>query len=238
MTAQPEPFGTSSAMDSIARGNEMETLMRAIFPGESEMARRMRAFDWLASALGSTHDWPENLRVAIRLCLTSRFPICLWWARPLRFLYNDAFLPWLSDTKHPRALMELGREVWSEDWHIIGPMLERVIATGDASWSEDVELYHNRKVPQEEVYITWSFTPILAADGRTVDGIFCPCSETTEKVIGARRLETLRKLAVRAGEARSVDGACDAAVAVMGEMHGTSRSRRSMSPARTVTTPD
>jgi PAS domain S-box-containing protein len=217
MTAQPEPFGTSSAMESIARGNEMETLMRAIFPGESEMARRMRAFDWSASALGSTHDWPENLRVAIRLCLTSRFPICLWWARPLRFLYNDAFLPWLSDTKHPRALMELGREVWSEDWHIIGPMLERVIATGDASWSEDVELYHNRKVPQEEVYITWSFTPILAADGRTVDGIFCPCSETTEKVIGARRLETLRKLAVRAGEARSVDGACDAAVAVMGE---------------------
>ena len=217
MTAQPESFGTSSPMDSIARGNEMETLMRVIFPGESEMARRMRAFDWSASALGSTHDWPENLRVAIRLCLTSRFPICLWWARPLRFLYNDAFLPWLSDTKHPRALMELGREVWSEDWHIIGPMLERVIATGDASWSEEVELYHNRKVPQEEVYITWSFTPILAADGHTVDGIFCPCSETTEKVIGARRLETLRKLAVRAGEARSVDGACDAAVAVMGE---------------------
>jgi hypothetical protein len=155
MTAQPESFGTSSAMDSIARGNEMATLMRVIFPGESEMARRMRAFDWSASALGSTHDWPENLRVAIRLCLTSRFPICLWWARPLRFLYNDAFLPWLSDTKHPRALMELGREVWSEDWHIIGSMLERVIATGDASWSEDVELYHNRKVPQEEVYITW-----------------------------------------------------------------------------------
>ena len=191
--------------------------LERLFPGESEMARRMRAFDWSASALGATHDWPENLRVAIRLCLTSRFPICLWWARPLRFLYNDAFLPWLSDTKHPRALMELGREVWSEDWHIIGLMLERVIATGDASWSEDVELYHNRKVPQEEVYITWSFTPILAADGRTVDGIFCPCSETTEKVIGARRLETLRKLAVRAGEARSVDGACDAAVAVMGE---------------------
>jgi PAS domain S-box-containing protein len=208
---------SSTASAGRAGSSGSEALMRAIFPGDSEMAGRMRAFNWSASALGSTHDWPENLRVSIRLCLTSRFPICLWWARPLRFLYNDAFVPWLSDTKHPRALMELGRQVWSEDWHIIGPMLERVIATGDASWSEDVELYHNRKVPQEEVYITWSFTPILAADGRTVDGIFCPCSETTDKVIGARRLETLRKLAVRAGEARSVDGACDAAVAVMGE---------------------
>jgi len=191
--------------------------LATIFPGDSEMACRMRAFDWSASAFGPTRDWPENLRVAIRLCLTSRFPICLWWARPLRFLYNDAFRPWLSDTKHSRALMHLGREVWSEDWHIIGPMLERVIATGEASWSEDTELYHNRKVPQEEVYITWSFTPILAADGHTVDGIFCPCSETTEKVIGARRLETLRKLAVRAGEARTVDRACDEAAAVLGE---------------------
>jgi PAS domain S-box-containing protein len=191
--------------------------LETIFPGDSEMAGRMRAFEWSASALGSTHDWPENLRVAIRLCLTSRFPICLWWARPLRFLYNDAFRSWLSDTKHLRALMQLGREVWSEDWHIIEPMLERVLATGNATWSEDVELYHNRHVPQEEVYITWSFTPILAADGHTVDGIFCPCSETTEKVIGARRLETLRKLAVRASEARSVDAACDEAVAVLGE---------------------
>jgi signal transduction histidine kinase len=191
--------------------------LERLFPGDSEMAGRMRAFDWSASALGSTPDWPENLRVAIRLCLTSRFPICLWWAQPLRFLYNDAFRPWLSDAKHSRALMQLGREVWSEDWDTIDPMLKRVLATGNATWSEDKELYHNRKVEQEEVYITWSFTPILAADGHTVDGIFCPCSETTEKVIGARRLETLRKLAIRASEARSVDAACDEAVAVLGE---------------------
>ena len=130
--------------------------LEQLFPGDSEMAGRMRAFDWSASAFGLTRDWPENLRVAIRLCLTSRFPICLWWARPLRFLYNDAFRPWLSDTKHSRALMHLGREVWSEDWHIIGPMLERVIATGEASWSEDTELYHNRKVPQVVFKPDWN----------------------------------------------------------------------------------
>ncbi len=46
-----------------------------LFPGDSEMARRMRAFEWSSSDLGPTEHWPENLRVAVRLCLTSRFPI-------------------------------------------------------------------------------------------------------------------------------------------------------------------
>jgi len=45
-----------------------------LFPGDSEMARRMRALDWSATELGPVEDWPENLRGAVRLCLTSRFP--------------------------------------------------------------------------------------------------------------------------------------------------------------------
>jgi PAS domain S-box-containing protein len=96
-------------------------------------------------------------------------------------------------------------------------MLEGVRSTGQATWSVDVELFYYRKVRKEEVYITWSFAPILATDGQTVDGIFCPCFETTEKVIAARRLETLRKLGIRAGEGRSVEAACKEAAAVMSE---------------------
>ena len=102
MTAQPEALGTSSDMGSIARGKEMETLMRAIFPGDSEMAGRMRGFDWAASDFGPVENWPEHLRIAVRLCLTSRFPILLWWGPKLCLLYNDAYLPWLTEAKHPR----------------------------------------------------------------------------------------------------------------------------------------
>ena len=56
-----------------------------------------------------------------------------------------------------------------------------------------------------------------AADGQTVDGIFNPGFETTEKVIGARRLETLRKLGIRAGEERTVEAAYKEAAAVLSE---------------------
>ena len=47
------------------------------FPGDSEMAGLMRAFDWSQTYLAASTGWPENLRVAVRLCLTSRFSILL-----------------------------------------------------------------------------------------------------------------------------------------------------------------
>ena len=186
-----------------------------IIVGDSEMASRMRAYDWAGSALGPVEQWPENLRAAVRLCLTSGFPICLWWGRDLAMLYNDAFLPWLGEAKHPRALMQAGRDVWLEVWDIIGPMLDGVVVTARATYSEDTQLFYDRKLPKEEVYITWSYSPILAADGRTVDGVFCPCSENTEKVIGARRLETLRKLGTRPADARTASAACKESVAAL-----------------------
>ena len=41
--------------------------------------------------------------------------------------------------------------------------------------------------------------------------------EVTEKVIGARRLETLRKLGVRALETRTIETACENAATVLAE---------------------
>ena len=66
------------------------------FPGDGEMARRMRAYPWERSPLGDPRDWPASLRTASRICLTSRFPMIVWWGEELRFLYNDAYLRSLS----------------------------------------------------------------------------------------------------------------------------------------------
>ena len=56
----------------------------------------MRSFDWSASDLGPPGRWPENLRTAVSLCLTSRFPILIWWGPDLNVLYNDAYIPFLG----------------------------------------------------------------------------------------------------------------------------------------------
>ncbi|MBY0522053.1 MAG: sensor histidine kinase, partial [Gemmataceae bacterium] len=186
-----------------------------LFPGGSEMAGRMRAFDWPATDLGPPAGWPEHLRVALRLCLTSRFPILIWWGPAFTVLYNDAFSPFLGLARHPRFLGRPGREAWAEIWDTIGPMLEGVRETGRATGSDDIPFHFDRAVPREEVYARCTYGPILAADGRTVDGVFCPCTETTGQVVGARRLETLRQLGVEAAVARTARDACAAAVRVL-----------------------
>ena len=94
-----------------------------IFPGDSELARRMRAFEWAQTDLGAPEQWPTNLRVAVGICLTSRFPMTVWWGSNLRLFYNDAYIPFLGP-KHPTALGRPGRETWGEIWHQIGPMIE------------------------------------------------------------------------------------------------------------------
>jgi len=180
----------------------------------------MRYFDWSASDLGPPGRWPENLRTAVSLCLTSRFPILIWWGPDLNVLYNDAYIPFLGGAKHPCSLGRPGRDVWAELWDTIGPMLEGVRRTGAATWSDDFLCFIERDLPREEVHVRFTYGPILAADGRTVEGVFCPCTEITDEVVGTRRLETLRELGVKCPGSRSVRAACaEAARVLSGDPH-------------------
>lgn len=154
------------------------------FPGDGEMALRMRAYPWPTSPLGDPRDWPASLRTACRICLTSRFPMIVWWGEELRFLYNDAYLPLLG-SKHP-ALGRPGDQVWSEIWATIGPMLDSVLHTGQATWSEDLLLPMDRHGYWEETYWTYSYSPLHDDDG-TVRGVFTAVRDTTEQVVGRRR---------------------------------------------------
>jgi signal transduction histidine kinase len=69
--------------------------------------------------------------------------------------------------------------------------------------------------PREEVYVTFSYAPVFG-DG-AVGGIFWACWETTQRLVGTRRLDTLRKLGVRLAEARTVPEAWAAAAVVLAE---------------------
>jgi hypothetical protein len=112
------------------------------------MARRMRAYPWAESPLGDPRDWPGSLRTAVRICLTSRFPMIVWWGERLFMFYNDAYLP-LMGNKHP-GLMQPGDQVWGEIWPTVGPMLDSVLHTGRATWSEDLLLPMDRHGYWEE----------------------------------------------------------------------------------------
>jgi hypothetical protein len=185
--------------------------------GGGEVGELMRRLDWSRSPLGWPETWPEMLRSQVQVALGSRFPILLWWGPDLCILYNDAYIPFLGEGKHPTALGRPGRESWSEIWPEIGPMLEGVVTKGKATWSADRRFSVARKLPQEEVFFTFSYSPILSADGKTVAGVYCPCSETTAQVTGARQLVTLRALGERSSqEAKTAQSACEAGASTLG----------------------
>jgi signal transduction histidine kinase len=188
-------------------------LLDATFPGTSEMAVRMRQLDWSATSLGPVECWPQSLRTSVSTCLNCAFPIVLWWGRDLTILYNDEYRQILGPEKHPAALGQPGAEVWAEIWDVIEPMLMQVYARGEATRSRDLLLHIDRGYP-EEAYFSFSYSPIYDDDGR-IGGIFCPVIETTEKVIGERRLRTLRDLAARCKGAESEEATFDAAASIL-----------------------
>jgi signal transduction histidine kinase len=182
--------------------------------GGGEMGARMRAKDWSATPLGSPETWPHSVKTAVSICLNSRSPILLWLGAELRIVYNDAYIPFLGDTKHPAMLGATGQEAWGEVWDTIGPMHEEV-AAGRATSVEDLQMFYARHLSREEVYATFGYSPILGDNGRTIEGVFCACTETTERIIGVRRLATLRDLGTRSPEQRSAELACRDAAEIL-----------------------
>jgi hypothetical protein len=86
-------------------------------------------------------------------------------------------------------------------------MLEGVVATGQATWSQDQLLRLERRGYREECYFSFSFSPVRGEDGR-VEGIFTAVIENTGRVLGERRLALLRDLGICNSAARSARQAC------------------------------
>jgi hypothetical protein len=75
------------APESAAAGQVEATFLH----GGGEMGERMRAKDWAATPLGPVAEWPQSLKTAVRIMLTSRHAMFVWWGPELVNLYNDAY---------------------------------------------------------------------------------------------------------------------------------------------------
>src|SRR6185437_12640123 len=81
---------------------------------------------------------------------------------------------------------------WAEIWDTIGPMLDGVLRTGKATWSEDLLLRLERFGYPEECYFSFSFSPVQVETG-VVGGVFTAVIETTEKVVARKAIEKSEK---------------------------------------------
>lgn len=166
---------------------------REIFVGDGEMAQLMRQHQWSDTTLGPPETWPEALKVALRLLLTSRFEMWLGWGPDINFFYNDAYRPTLGK-KHPDALAVPTKVLWAEIWDDVKDRLATVYETGNATWDRALLLLLERAGYPEETYHTFSYSPLIGDTGK-VEGVFCAVTEETERVISERRMGTMRQLA-------------------------------------------
>ena len=154
------------------------------------MGALMRSHDWSRSPLGPPQSWPQPLCTAVGLLLQSRFPMFVAWGAELGFLYNDAYAEILG-AKHPRALGRRFDDIWSEIWPDINPLIVAAMA-GQAIYREDLPLRMNRKGYDEQTWFTFSYSPMRDESGR-VAGMFCACTETTQRVLAERGLRELNE---------------------------------------------
>jgi len=113
----------------------------------------------------------------------------LFWGRDLICFYNDAYRPSLGQNgKHPSILGIKAQEAWPEIWDIIKPLIDTVLERGEATWSEDqlIPIYRNGKI--EDVYRTFSYSPVNGESGKP-EGVFVTCNETTDKVKNYKLLQ-------------------------------------------------
>ena len=153
------------------------------------MGELTRNFNWSTTSIGTPDAWPKSLQVTVGIILSSKFPMFLWWGEEMIQFYNDAYRPSLGeDGKHPGALGQKGKDCWPEIWHIIYPLILQVQTTGEPTWSEDqlVPIYRNGRL--EDVYWTFGYSAVYGEAGE-VAGVLVVCHETTETVLGRKRLE-------------------------------------------------
>ena len=128
-----------------------------------------------------------------RVVVSSRFSMWMAWGPELTFFCNDAYRRDTLGKKYPWALGRPAWEVWAEIWDDIGPRIEAVMRTGVATWEESLLLFLERSGYVEETYHTFSYSP-LTDDLGAIAGMLCVVSEDTERVVGERRMATLREL--------------------------------------------
>ena len=184
-----------------------------VLDGGGEMGALLRSMRWDSTPVGPIDGWPQSLKTALSILLSQRTPVFIFWGPEHIQFYNDAYRPILGTAKHPAAMGQRAAECWPEIWSIIEPLVNEVHA-GSSTGVEDGLLLLNRHGYLEEGYYTYTFSPIRDEAGG-VGGVFCIVYDTTARVVGERRLRTLRDLAARLRALRSPDEICQAAAEIL-----------------------
>ena len=89
--------------------------------------------------------------------------------------------------KHPEGLGQLARECWKEAWDLVADQTRSVMECGQPVFCENRLVPVERNGRLEDVYWTYSYSPIFGASGKT-EGVMVTCQDVTNAFVSARLL--------------------------------------------------
>jgi signal transduction histidine kinase len=190
----------------------------AFLDGGGALGELMRQKDWTGTPVGPIAAWPQSLRTAVSVMLTSPQPSYIFWGPELAILYNDRGLPFVGH-KHPDCLGHTIREVLKEAWPLLGPLVEGVMTTGIPVYLENLLIPLDRAGFLQDGYFTFSYIAIRN-EASAIGGILVLVNETTAQVLGERRLALIREQSLRTAVCQTVAEVLTATEAVLAESAG------------------
>ncbi len=187
-------------MNTRMVSTEISDSSESFLAGGGEMGQLIRSKDWATTPLGPIETWPQSLRTSVSLCLSSTFPILIAWGPETIQLYNDSYRP-ICGAKHPESMGQNFRICWETALPVVGDAFTQG-QQGQGTYIQDQRMFLDRYGYLEESFMTFSFAPIRDESGQ-VGGIFHPITETTDKMLSARRTQVLRDVATRTAQAKS-----------------------------------
>lgn len=157
--------------------------------GVGEMADRVRALDWGATALGPIESWSTELLTVVNLTLSFSTPARTMWGPDLILIYNDAYRS-IPGPRHPWALGKPAQEVYGESWPVVGPLLENAYVSGRTIFHEKLLVPLPTASGMENFYLNYSFNPIF--EKGKIAGLFGPLQDVTGEVLSVRQLRKAR----------------------------------------------
>jgi PAS domain S-box-containing protein len=181
-------------------GQTLTTRTKTLITGNSALAGLIRGHKWSETPLGPIEGWSETLLATVNLMLHSPFPTILSWGPEMVFLYNDAAISTLT-VKHPSALGALYRDVFHEAWDLVSGDLEACFYRGETAVRDNMFIPILFNGVLEDHY--WNYSLIPVYENGVIAGVYDAFRNTTEIVMGARRLrESETRLKFATGVAR------------------------------------
>ena len=214
----PSPF--RARIDAVA-APEHDADAPTFLRGGGALGALIRAHDWTTTPLGPPAHWPQSLRLVVRLMLDTHHPMFVFWGPDSICLYNDGYSASLGPELHPAMLGVAGATAWADIWPVIGPQIQQVMAGQGATWHQDHLIPIQRHGRREEVYWTYSYSPIdddTAPGG--IGGVLVICTETTARVQAEQRQAFVVALVDALRDARDPAAVLAIASAMLGERLG------------------